>query len=306
MSLKILFMGTPEFAVPTLKSLNKSEHKILSVYTQPPKKKFRGQKFKESPIHALSKKLNYPVRYPKNLLNNDEYNFIKNLSPDVVIVVAYGHIIPENILNIPNITFLNIHASLLPKWRGAAPIQRSIMERDNETGVTIMKIVSKLDAGPYLLQEKVKLDKNINNENLTLKLSKIGSKLIIKALNLISSGEAKFIDQDESKSTYAKKIKKEESKIDWNMSADKLIAKINGLNPSPGAWFEHKSNRIKIVEAVKVNLNGKIGEVLDQSLVVGCKQQSIRILQIQREGKKTLKTSDFLKGYEILKGEFLN
>ena len=150
------------------------------------------------------KKLNYPVRYPKNLLNNDEYNFIKNLSPDVVIVVAYGHIIPENILNIPNITFLNIHASLLPKWRGAAPIQRSIMERDNETGVTIMKIVSKLDAGPYLLQEKVKLDKNINNENLTLKLSKIGSKLIIKALNLISSGEAKFIDQDESKSTYAK------------------------------------------------------------------------------------------------------
>ena len=246
------------------------------------------------------------MRYPKNLLNNDEYNFIKNLSPDVVIVVAYGHIIPENILNIPNITFLNIHASLLPKWRGAAPIQRSIMERDNETGVTIMKIVSKLDAGPYLLQEKVKLDKNINNENLTLKLSKIGSKLIIKALNLISSGEAKFIDQDESKSTYAKKIKKEESKIDWNMSADKLIAKINGLNPSPGAWFEHKSNRIKIVEAVKVNLNGKIGEVLDQSLVVGCKQQSIRILQIQREGKKTLKTSDFLKGYEILKGEFLN
>ena len=306
MSLKILFMGTPEFAVPVLKSLSESEHKILSVYTQPPKKKFRGQKVIETPVHILSKKLNYEVRCPKNLSNDNEYDFIKKLSPNVVVVVAYGQIIPEKILNIPNILFLNVHASLLPKWRGAAPIQRSIMEMDEETGVSIMKIIKKLDAGPYLLQEKIKLKKNENSESLAFRLSKIGSKLIVKALKLISSGDAIFNEQEEAKSTYAKKINKNECKINWDISAKQLIAKINGLSPFPGAWFEHNKNRIKIVEATEVDVNGKIGEVLDNNLLIGCKKHSIQILRIQKEGKKILKTNDFLKGYEILKGEVLN
>ena len=161
MAYEILFMGTPEFSVPILKCLN-SKHKILSVYTQPPKKKFRGQKIVKSPIHLESEKLKLPIRFPENLNNNEEYKFIKESKAKFVIVVAYGQIIPENFLNTKNLIFLNIHASLLPRWRGAAPIQRSIIEMDKETGITIMKIIPKLDAGPYILQKKIVINDNDN------------------------------------------------------------------------------------------------------------------------------------------------
>jgi len=249
--------------------------------------------------------MNIVVRHPNKLDNNVDFNFIKSSGVKYIIVAAYGQIIPEKILNIPNIIFLNIHASLLPRWRGAAPIQRSIIEMDETTGVSIMKIVPKLDAGPYMLQESIKIEKKETFTLLSEKLSKIGSKLILNSLERLKNKTANFLDQDESKVTYAKKIDKKESEINWNVQAKNLIAKVNGLNPYPGAWFKHLKTRIKIIEAIAVDKKGGIGEVLDNELTIGCKDGAIKILLIQKEGKKTLQAKNFLTGYRIKKGEFL-
>ena len=304
MAYEILFMGTPEFSVPILKSLN-SKHKILSVFTQPPKKKSRGQKILKSPIHLESERLNLPVRFSDSLNNNLDYEFIKESNVKFVIVVAYGQIIPENFLNIKDVIFLNIHASLLPRWRGAAPIQRSIIEMDKETGVSIMKIIPKLDAGPYMLQKSVIIEKKDTFISLSNKLSKLSSELILEALSIFENSQAQFKNQQDKFVTYAKKIKKKESEIDWNEPARNLIAKINGLNPYPGVWFKHKYTRIKIIEAEISNNKGKIGEVLTDDLVVGCLDKSIKITLLQKEGKKTNNAKNFLSGYKILKGEVL-
>jgi len=306
MSFKLLFMGTPVFSVPILQSLNSTKNKILAVYTQPPKKKSRGQKIEKSPVHLESLKLKIPVRYPENLNNDQEISFIKNAGAQIVVVSAYGQIIPKKILDIPNIIFLNIHASLLPKWRGAAPIQRSIIEMDKETGVSIMKIVPKLDAGPYMLQEKVIIQENDNYQTVSKQLSILGAKLINKSLDLISNDEHKFTKQDESKKSYAKKVEKKESEIKWNIPAKNLIAKINGLNPHPGVWFRHKNTRLKIIEAIEINKTGAEGEVLDDVLTIACSHNSIKIILIQKEGKKVLNTKDFLAGYPIKKGDKLS
>ena len=190
MSFKILFMGTPSFSVPILKSLNLSNHKILEVYTQPPKKKDRGQKISFSPVHKFSNEINIPVRHPATLKPQVELEHIKQLKPDIVVVVAYGQIIPSEFLELQNIIFINIHASLLPKWRGAAPIQRAIMNCDKETGISIMKIEEELDAGPILLKSKIEITKNNNYEELSNKMSNLGAKLILDALDLISKKKA--------------------------------------------------------------------------------------------------------------------
>ena len=304
MALKIIFMGTPSFAVPILKSILNSEHKVLAVYTQNPKKSNRGQKVNISPIHQLSKKNNIQVRTPKKF-DQEETKFIQKIKPDVVIVVAYGKIIPSEILGIKNIKFLNIHASLLPKWRGAAPIQRSLIEMDKETGISIMKIVQKLDAGPFLIQEKVKIEKNDNYNTLSEKLANLGSKLILKSLSFIEKNDFKLTEQNEDLVSYANKIEKKESEIKWNLPAQNLVAKIKGLNPSPGAWFYHKNNRIKIFDAVEVDQSGKQGEVLDDNLTIACQEKAIKVLLLQKQGKKILNSKEFLAGYRIKKGENL-
>tara|TARA_B100001093_G_C26843285_1_gene1021600 strand:- start:1822 stop:2742 length:921 start_codon:yes stop_codon:yes gene_type:complete len=306
MTLKILFMGTPEFSVPILKAIHNAKHKILTVYTQPPKKKSRGQKMIESPVHKLSKELNINVRHPENINLDEELNFIKHIAPDLVVVAAYGQIISEKILKALNNNCINVHASLLPKWRGAAPIQRSIMEMDEETGVTIMKVVSELDAGPYMLQEKIKIEDSISHRELSKKLSELGAKLLIKSLDLFESGDANFKDQDQRMITYAKKIRKEECKIKWNLPAKNLAAKINGLSPFPGAWFTHKKRRIKIIKAREVELSGRVGEVLSDDLTIGCLKNSIKILSLQKEGKTIITAEQFLAGYSIKKGDLLN
>ena len=185
MSFKILFMGTPEFAVPILKSINNSKHKILEVYTQSPKKKNRGQKIQNSPVHNFSNVLGIPVRHPNSLNEHDEINHIKKIKPDIVIVVAYGKILPTSLLNLDKILFINIHASLLPRWRGAAPIQRAIMNMDCETGISIMKIVPKLDAGPILLQSNINITKETTQSELIDKMSKLGAELILEALKMV-------------------------------------------------------------------------------------------------------------------------
>ena len=306
MSLKIIFMGTPNFSIPILDSLLNSKHKILCIYTQSPKKKNRGQKENYTPVHEFAKKKKIGIRFPEILDTDEEINFIKKNKPDIVIVVAYGKIIPAKFLNIENVKFINVHASLLPKWRGAAPIQRSIMNSEKETGISIMKITPELDAGPYMLQEKIPIEKKDDYESLSNKLSNLGSKLIIKSLDFIEKGDFKFTEQDNLIATYAKKIDKTESKIEWGKPADNILAKVKGLSPFPGAWFLHKNNRLKIIKAEKISKNGKIGEILSDDFVIGCGSEAIKIIAIQKEGKKVLNISSFLSGYKIKKGEFVN
>ncbi len=304
MSLKIIFMGTPEFAVPILDSIKNSKHKILTVYTNPPKKSNRGQKINLSPIHIYANEAKIKVRNPK-ILNADEVRYIESLKADLAVVVAYGKILPNEILKLDNLLFLNIHASLLPRWRGAAPIQRAIMNMDKETGISIMKITHKLDAGPVMLKGKIIIEKNDNFSSLSKKLSILASKLILSSLNIVEKKTVNFIDQDETMVTYAKKINKEELKINWKDSARALVAKINGLSTSPGVWFKHNNVRIKIIKALENEKSGSSGEILDENLTVACGKNSIKILTVQKEGKNIMDTKEFLKGYKILKGEKL-
>ena len=303
MSQKIVFMGTPEFAVPTLEQLLKSNHKILTVYSQPPSKANRGQKIKPSDVESFSQKNSLNVRTPLKLDSDEEYNFIKNLNPDIVVVIAYGKIIPKRFLNLAKNGFINVHASLLPKWRGAAPIQRSIMNLDNETGVSIMKITEDLDTGPVMNQAKIPINQNTDAKILTKVLSQLGAKTLLDSINKIVDGTAKFEEQDHSLATYAKKISKAEGKIEWNVSAKKILAKINGLNPNPGAWFEYKKERFKIWKAEIANGNGEPGKTLNDKLIIACKEGSIKILEIQKEGKGRQEIDQFLLGNKIKQGE---
>ena len=300
-------MGTPNFAVPILKSVNESKHKILEVYTQPPTKKNRGLKIQNSSVHICATELNIPVRHPISLKDNDEIEYIKKLKPDVVIVVAYGQILPEKLLKIGKILFINIHASLLPKWRGAAPIQRAIMNMDHESGISIMKIVPKLDSGPVLLKSKIKIFQDTTYEELAKKMSKLGSKLILDALKLLEEKQAIFIEQDESEASYAKKIKKSECKINWNKNANEVIAKINALNSNLGSWFEINGNRIKIIEAKEVkNKKGKPGILLDKNFTIACSNNAIQILKLKKEGKQQTTAEEFLRGTKIKIGQLFD
>jgi len=307
MSKKIIFMGTPMFAVPILKSLYQNGYDISAVYTQPPQKSHRGQKINKSPIQGISETLNLEFRSPDTLKNNkDEYNFIKKLDADLAIVVAYGQIIPKEYLSLTKKGFINIHGSILPKWRGAAPIQRSIMNLDVETGISIMKIVEELDSGPVCNIYKVKLDSNQNSQEISDKLSILAAEKILDNIDDILENKANFVEQDHSEATYAKKIDKKEGKINWSEDAKKIIGKINGLFPTPGAFFTFKGERYKILKAVIGNGLGKVGEVISNNLEVACsKNQSIKILEIQRQGKKPQKINEFVLGSNIKKGSII-
>jgi len=300
---KIVFMGTSYFAVPILKSLYQNGYPISVVYTQPPKKSNRGQKLNKSPINLFSENISLKVRTPKFLKNNNEEElYLRELKPDLIVVVSYGQIIPKNLLKIPKNGFLNVHASLLPKWRGAAPIQRSIMNLDKETGISIMKINENLDEGPICNQYSLKISKNMNSEELSEKLSLLASEKILDILDNIYDDKIKFKDQDHSKATYAKKIKKIEGKIDWNEKADNIIAKINGLYPFPGAFFLFNGERYKILKAEKSHTNETPGNVISDNFEISCGEGSIKVLTIQREGKRIQQINEFLLGSQMKKG----
>ena len=305
MVLNIIFMGTPDFAVPILESINNLNHNILEVYTQPPNKKNRGQKIQNSPIHDYSNKLNLPVRCPI-AFDEEEINHIKKLNPDLVIVVAYGKILPAKLLNLDKVLFINVHASLLPRWRGAAPIQRAIMNLDHETGVSIMKIVPELDAGPVLIQSKIKITKENNHKELSDKMSELGAKLIVDTFKIIKNKKLNFIEQNESEATYAKKIEKTETRLNWNDDADKVLAKINAFCPNPGCWFELNGIRIKIIKAKQVTSKGMPGTILDDRLTIACSKNAIQIIELQKEGKQKITADDFLRGNKIKTGQSLN
>ena len=308
MSKKIIFMGTPLFAVPILKSLYQNGYPISVVYTQPPQKSHRGYKINKSPIQGISETLNIDFRSPQSLKNNiEEYEYLKKIKADLGIVVAYGQMIPKEILTLTKQGFINIHASILPKWRGAAPIQRSIMNLDTETGISIMKITEKLDSGPISNIYKIKLDQKLNALEVSEKLSLLAADKILDNVDEIFDGKLKFIDQDHSKATYAKKIVKSEGQIDWSDDAFKIIGKINGLSPSPGAFFNFEGQRYKILKAEVANGIGKNGEVLTDGLEIACgKNKSIKIIEIQREGKRVQKINEFMLGSQIKKGSVIS
>ena len=304
---KIVFMGTPDFSVPIMKSLYQNGYPISAVYTQPAKKSMRGQKINISPIQKLAENFNLNIRNPNFLSQNgEELKYFKSLSADIVIVVAYGQLIPKEFLNLSKNGFINIHASLLPKWRGAAPIQRAIMNLDEVTGISVMKIVEKLDAGPTMLKKEIKLNNEMNAEDVSNQLSKIGAEIISDCLDLIEIGKAKFVEQDHNKATYAKKINKDEGKIIWKEDAQKIIAKINGLYPNSGAWFLFQGERYKILKATLSDLKGQPGTVLDTNLTIASGNKSITIQEIQRQGKNIQKATEFLLGSKIKKDLLLS
>ncbi len=302
---KVVFMGTPEFSVPTLETIAKSSYTISCVYTQASKKSNRGQKLNVSPVYKCAENLKLRVRNPKNLNTEEEYEFIKKLKPDIVIVVAYGQLISKNFLDIPKEGFINIHASLLPKWRGAAPIQRSIMNAETETGISVMKIVEDLDAGPVMKKIKIKINELSTTEEISKNLSKISSNSIIEVLDSIFSKNFKFIEQNHKLTTYAKKINKNEAKINWSESAKKILAKINGLNPKPGAWFMYKETRYKIWRAKISEKNGSAGTILDENFIICCGDKSLEIIEIQKEGRNKLLLKNFLTGISFKQGDKL-
>ena len=305
---KIIFMGTPLFAVPILKSLYQNGYPISVIYTQPPQKSKRGQKINKSPVQGISETLNIDFRSPITLKDNDEeYKFLKELNADLAIVVAYGQIIPKEFLGLTKKGFINIHASLLPMWRGAAPIQRSIMNLDKEIGISIMKITEDLDSGPVCNVYKFKLENNYNSQEISEKLSMLAAEKILDNVDNIFEDKAKFIEQDHSKATYARKIQKKEGQIDWRLGASKIIGKINGLFPFPGAFFSFNGERYKILKAEIGNGTGNAGEVVSDDLEVACgNNQSIKILQIQRQGKNPQKINEFMLGSKIKKGSMIS
>ena len=307
MSRKIVFMGTPLFAVPILKSLYQNGYPISVVFTQPEKKSKRGMSVNRTPIQSLSETLNLEFRTPLSLKNNkEEYDYFKNLNADLAIVVAYGNLIPKEILGLTKKGFINIHASLLPQLRGAAPISRSIMNLDEQTGISIMMITEKLDTGPVCNSYKLDILENENKESLMERLSLLAAEKILENIDNIFEGKAIFKEQDHDKATYAKKIEKSEGKIFWNDSAKKIIGKINGLYPFPGAFFLYKGERYKILKAELSNTIGDQGVILNDNFEIGCAKDSIKVLEIQREGKKAQKIKEFLLGTQIKKGTNLN
>jgi len=307
MTKKIVFMGTPLFAVPVIESLHKKNYIIPSVYTQSPKKSKRGQKVNKSPIQAIAESYNIECRTPNTLKENkEEYEYLKQLDLDLVIVVAYGKIIPKEFLNLPKKGFINVHASLLPKWRGAAPIQRSIMNLEKETGISIMKIGETLDTGPVCNSYNVKIKVNDNTETISNKLSILASEKIIENINNIFEDKITFKKQDDSKATYASKIKKFEGKIQWNDNAENIVGKINGLYPSPGAFFIFNNERYKILKAELGIKSGEFGEVMSNDLEISCgNQKSIKVIEIQKQGKKPQNINEFIHGSQIIKGSRL-
>ena len=300
-------MGTPMFAVPILKSLYQNGYPISDVYTQPPQKSQRGQRINKSPTQGIAETLNLEFRTPKFLKNNnEEFEYFKSINADLAVVVAYGQIIPKEFLNLTKKGFINIHASILPSWRGAAPIQRSIMNLDKETGITIMKIAEQLDTGPICNTYKINLENNLNAQDISEQLSSLAAENILDNIDNILDDKAKFIEQNHAQATYAPKIQKLEGKINWDENALNIIGKINGLYPVPGAFFIFKGERYKILKADIGNGIGNPGEVVSDYLEVACgNRQSIKIKEIQRQGKKPQNIGEFMLGSQIKKGSLI-
>ncbi len=301
--MKVVFMGTPDFAVPALKALARF-HDVICVYTQPPRPAGKGYQLRSSPVQKAAEELGIPVRFPTTLKSVDEQIEFQELKADVAVVCAYGLILPKAILEAPRLGCINIHASLLPRWRGAAPIQRAIEAGDKQSGVTIMQMDTGLDTGPMLMKETVYITPTTTAGILHDALSEIGADLIVRVL----AEHPTPVAQPEEGVTYASKIQKSEALIDWTQEATTVLRKILAFNPFPGAYFIYKEERIKVFEAVveKMTTTEKAGTLIDNQLRVACGNGTVlRLIQLQREGKKVLLADDFIKGMPMKRGEMI-
>ncbi len=296
--MKIVFMGTPEFAVKALEALTE-KHEVVCVYTRAPQEAGRGKKLTKSPVHEFAEAHQIPVRTPKTLRNEEAQAELRALNADISVVAAYGLILPQAVIDAFPMGCINIHGSLLPRWRGAAPIQRAIEAGDKESGITIMKVVEKLDAGDMLLKGSVAITAETTGETLHDDMADLGAKLIVEALDNWQTLQAEV--QDEALVTYATKIDKAESKLDFSQSAEILERKIRAFNPYPAVFFEYGGERYKILRAVVVEANGNPGQILtgDEKLVIACGDKALEVTEIQRQGKKKMPIAELLRGMKF-------
>ncbi|TCK98337.1 methionyl-tRNA formyltransferase [Natranaerovirga hydrolytica] len=304
--MKVVFMGTPEFSVPTLNALIESEHEVIGVVTQPDKPKGRGKKVSVTPIKEVALEHNIPVYQPKKVKDNEFVELIKELNPDVMVVIAFGQLLSKDLLEFPKWGCINVHASLLPRYRGAGPIQWAVINGEAETGITTMHMDVGLDTGDMILKDSIKLDEKETAGSLHDKLSQLGAITLIKTLKALEEGQAPREQQNDEVATYAPMLTKELGKIDWNKSAIEIERLIRGLNPWPSAYTHLDNKFLKIWEADVVHSNeGAIGEIIqvtENEIIVQTKNEAIAIKELQLEGKKRMKTKDFLRGYTINTG----
>lgn len=304
MSLRIAFLGTPEFAVPTLAGLVGQGHRIVRVYSQPPRPKGRGYESEPSPVAKFAQSQGIPVSTPISLKSAEEQAEFASLALDAAVVVAYGLILPKPVLDAPRLGCLNLHGSLLPRWRGAAPIQRAMMAGDAETGVMVMRMEEGLDTGPVLMAERVAIARKTYGE-LHDELAQLGADLIARAMAALERGDIEARPQPPEGATYAKKILKEETRIDWTKPAREVDCLIRALSPNPGAWCEVKGERLKVLYGIPSEGRGEPGHVLDDQLTVACGEGALRLTRLQRAGRAPMPASELLRGFPIPKGELL-
>ncbi|HEX5508094.1 MAG TPA: methionyl-tRNA formyltransferase [Pseudolabrys sp.] len=302
MSLRLIFMGTPDFAVPTLVELAARGHEIAAVYTRAPKAAGRGMEMQETPVAREAKKLGIPVLTPAALRSAEAVAQFRAHKADAAVVVAYGLILPKEILDAPKLGCFNVHASLLPRWRGAAPINRAIMAGDEESGVTIMRMDEGLDTGDMAMAERVPIAADMTAGDLHDVLARVGADLMLRALAAAERGSLALTPQGGGGVTYAAKISKEETRIDWSKPWREVHNQIRGLSPFPGAWFEIGGVRIKALRSTKGEGTGPPGTVLDGNLTIACGDGAVRLTQIQRAGKQPMATEEFLRGTRVEPG----
>lgn len=299
--MRIVIFASSKFSIPLLEKLHKSEHEICAVYSQPPSISGRGMKLKENEVCLKSRELNLKLLFPDNINKDIEINKLEQMKPDIAVVSAYGQILSSKLLRVPKFGFVNLHPSLLPRWRGAAPIERALMAGDKETGVCTIKMIKELDAGPILAKERFLINLDETNSSLSQKLSIIGANQLLDVINnleLISE-----IPQESEGVTYAFKIHKSETRINWNLPGKIVDRFIRGLSEKPGAWSMMNGSRVKILKSKYVKLGGKIGQNIissekKSSLLIACSEDSVEVEIIQKEGKKPISASEFISGYK--------
>jgi len=303
---RIIFMGSPKIASEYLQVLVENNLNVIGVYTQPPRPKGRGMSVQNSYVHEKALKQNISVYHPKNFNDQKTLEIFKKLCPDLVVVMAYGILLPNMIVNYPKFGCINIHVSLLPHWRGAAPIEHTLLNGEKETGVTIFQLVSKLDAGPIISQASMLVDENLNKEELFKKLNNIGKQLLINTLPDYFEKKITLKDQNEEKATYASKVTSEMTKISFYKNVKHVFNQIRAFSPTPGAWFLFQNERIKIISCKKIINNSQPSIILNESFHIGCKDGAIAPIIIQREGKKLMEINDFLRGFQFSVGQKVN
>ena len=303
MSLRLAFMGSPDFAVPTLEAILAAGHDVACVYSQPPRPAGRGKDLRETAVHAAANRHGLPVRTPLNFKSQEDRDAFAALNLDVAVVVAYGLLLPKAILDAPRLGCFNLHGSILPRWRGAAPIHRAVMAGDAITGVQVMKMDVGLDTGPVMLTATTPISEDDTTGDVHDRLSQLGAALMVEGLARLEAGTAKLTEQTEDGVTYAAKVSAAEARIDWSLPAHEVAARIRGMSPFPGAWFEHEGQRIKVFNARASEGSGQPGDVLDDELRIACSSGAVRLTRLQRAGKGIVTAEDFQRSKRIARGE---